>query len=255
MNLNRPSRHFQLGFLLVTAVLWGDAVAHAALVIEIEDTTIDAGGLGTIDIFLRSDGTSSDNVAIASYRVAITTISESGGDLQFQASSNDIEVNRQNSLEQLEPSYVFFGDANPTNFLATRQDPNRRLLQADDSTFSLIDGSFTDRTIGPTNLLLARIELQHITPSPDTATGQYRISLVQDPGFTTFLDSTFTPIDINPDSFVNPANATDNFAFGAGLVTVGVVAVPEPSSIVVLCGGVLACIVRRRRPTKSVRKS
>ncbi len=73
----------------------------------------------------------------------------------------------------------------------------------------------------PSERLLARIELDHVSLFPLTASGSYRISLVQSDTFTYFENNNGDRIAIDPISFS---------ASNSGLITIVPAAVPEPAT-------------------------
>jgi len=185
---------------------------NAALVFTFQDTSVVAGSSGSIEVFVSSTGT--DFVTLMNFEFAITG-SDPSGVLNF----NPIQTAAAEI--QNDPRYIFFNDsaAYGVNLL----DPIT--LVGGDSKASL-----PDVMVGGSPLLLARLQLEHITPTPLVSTGTYKISLVQ--GLNSiFFDKDLGEVDIDASSFVN---------FG----TVTISAVPEPSSI--LLSGAMAAVLGLR---------
>jgi hypothetical protein len=191
---------------------------HADMIIRIDNTTFQAGSTGAIDIWGRS--TITDAFDLLNYEIKIETIASIGGSLEFQPSFDSLSPIRQNNSEQSDTKYIFAGNTVSANFSAARQDNKVSLVGTD----FVNGGPITINA--PDEFLLARVELQHITPTPITSSGSFRVSLVENPMRTFFLNSAVDTPDqpkIDPVSF-SIANS--------GIVTI--TAVPEPSSIFLL---------------------
>lgn len=207
---------------------------QAALVIDVQDLLLPSGGSGSVDVLIRSDST--DVVNLAGYRFAISQVSGSGV-LEFLPSFTSAASERQSNSEQGASApgqtYIFQGDTDEANFVANRQDPNRQQLVGGDSTRSA-----DNVTLNGENLLLARLEVRHISPVPTSA--RYEVALVEDPSNTFFFDSGFNRASIDSASFTNVG-------------TVTVTAIPEPSSAICLATFVVIGIsaTRRRRARAS----
>lgn len=140
------------------------------------------------------------------------------------------QTNSEQSVNSPNP-YVFLGDTDAANFYAT-QDPSETRVFGGDSTFSLNNISLTS-----TQLLLARLEIQHVTGTPLTAVGDtFTIALVN--------NDNGTPGDLTDDSTLFQDNALTplTFAVGSdpslflniGTITITSAAVPEPGTFAVL---------------------
>lgn len=212
----------QIVFFVALAVL-GSARCQADLLIRIDDATIQAGSVGSIDVWVRSD--SSDTFSLASFMLRIDPITQVGGALEFQASFDDGVGMHQNNLEQFDPDYLFAGNTVVDNFFAARQDPVLTQLVGTDESST---GNVTINS--PEWYLLGRVELQHTTPTPLTSRGRFRVSLIADPANTYFQNFDLDDFDLNQPR-VNPISfSLDN----AGVVRV--VSVPEPSLLVIVVG-------------------
>jgi hypothetical protein len=196
----------------------------ADLVVNVQDASIPAGGRGFVDVFVQSNA--ADTFSLFNYKFEITPVTITGGGiLEFQASSTSNDVFKQLATEQALPNYVFNGSAIPDNFFAIRQDAITRRDQLVGGDVR-VGGNFTYNTTG--TYVLARLELQHITPNPAFSSGTYRVSLIQDPNLSYFQN-----LDIDDNDPAQPDIAANSYSTGnSGLVTI--VAVPEPSSVCLL---------------------
>lgn len=205
--LSRIARRTIVRLTCLLAIGVSASTLSADLIITPQDATISSGGSGFVDVFISS--TSTDNLSIAGYEFAITG-SIANGSLQFSSTA------QQSNSEQSLSNYVFFGDTSPGNFTAVRQDP---------VTTSLVGGDFTasggDVTVTTTPVLLARLEIEHVTGTPLAAVGDtFQLALVNSAN-TSFLDSSFSPVNVNGASFSN---------FGTIHIS-GPASVPEPGSL------------------------
>ncbi|MCA9048481.1 MAG: hypothetical protein KDA89_07115, partial [Planctomycetaceae bacterium] len=176
--------------LLSTNDLLGD------IIVDVSDTTIAAGGIGTVDVFISSTGT--DDIEFASYAFAITAIGSPGSTLEFEYPPDFSE-----SLIGGPNGYVFVGDS-----LGIDYDD----INSTNSTYIGFDGVDVGPsvTIDSTEKLLVRLDLRHTLgtgQSPALADGeQFRITL-QDVG-----DTYFDFADIDASSYLT--------AVGGGIITV-----------------------------------
>lgn len=210
--------------LLLIACLTSPS-ARGAIVVQIEDTTLSAGQTGAIDVLISStDGT--DQLGRFSAEFAITQISGTGI-LNFQSSFNSADLNRQSDSEQTStsPEYVFLNRLNAVNsFGSVTQVGGQGVTQFDRASENvLING-------GPR--LLARLELEHVTPALDQP-AVYQVALLNSAS-TRFQLFDNSVVPISPSSFSN-------------LGTVTISAVPEPSTAAFLLAGMCAATLRGRR--------
>lgn len=218
--------------LIAAVILWfvcadGSAVT-AGIIVDVHDATISAGGSGTVDVSISSNGLSTDQFDFASYVFGITPVGGAASVLQF--------TDPQSTMESGDGSYVFAADLAPGGLLFTVNDPSE------------VEGSdFTDTgsliTLSGAQQLLAQLDLEHVGLGVGD---QFRITLLNTSAFggsdTEFLDGT-TPATIDADSF-NP------LGIGGGLITVTSAAVPEPGTFTLTGLAVLAGAVHSRRRKK-----
>lgn len=194
------------------------AGARADLIIEFDNITMPAGGVGSINVFIRSNRT--DQIAQFNTLFRITRISGEGI-LEFQPTA------QQSPSETAASNYVFHNDSN--DFVSNR-DPNTRteLTQSDFASANVEVG------VGTINRkLLGRLELVQILPADQIATfagAKYEVSLIRN---TTFF---------NMDDYDTrvPFQA-------ANVGTVTVAAVPEPSACLLLLSTIGAYLIRRNQ--------
>jgi len=208
-----------LGFGLFGAM---SPEGQAALILSYSGGTVQAGGSGTLDVFVSSDADmlTPDNLASFSAHFVISPVSGSG--LQFSDPQSD---------EQLaDISYIFYGDS-----LAS-------LFNIPVGTVSLlppkVDYIGGDGTVSPAGVnldsssgsfLLFRLNLDAALASVGS---MFTVSLIND-GSTSFLDSANAEIALVPSSF-------NGFT---------VTAVPEPSTGSMLLLASIGTAWYRRRKT------
>lgn len=181
--------------------------AMGGLIITIQGGSITPNGTAVFDVFIRSSTTGIDSFAFADYKFVITEVNptpNASGNLFFD-----------NDLFQPDPSgradYVFSSDLNPANPAITLLDP-----------LTAVGGDFTASSLNlqldvlDSDKLLTRLQLVHSTPTPGSAIGIYRISLVN-------LETSFKRED---GTVLNIQLAN------SGLITI--TAVPEPSTVILL---------------------
>jgi hypothetical protein len=200
-------------FTMASIASW-NRTGQADLLLTFQDTTFNSGELGSVDVFVRSTSATGDDLAqLFNCSFRITQVGQgSPGFLTFQPTASQLKSEQGSTV----PPYIFLGDTSPDNFSAVTQ-PDATQITSFDFT-----NSGNNFTIGTSNQLLARLELQHIGAA---LTGQFQISLVQDSNLTFFtykdqvLDDIFAAID---------SNSYSSF----GMITI--TSVPEPSSILIL---------------------
>lgn len=186
--------------LIVTLLL--AVPVQSALIIEVQDAQLSAGGTGFVDIYVRS--TNSDLINIFNLELSITGFHPSGA-LHFSS------VQSSTVQQATNPDYIFLNATDVNNFGYARQDPDLTILIGGDQRTG-----GTDTTLTSTNLLLARLAIEHQTPTPLSSSGVYQLSVVNAGSF--FADSSFNFADIQSST--------------PGTITI--TAVPEPSSFAVL---------------------
>ncbi|MEZ6125357.1 MAG: hypothetical protein R3C49_19585 [Planctomycetaceae bacterium] len=162
---------------------------QADIIVDVQDTTITAGGTGTVDVLISSNLLSTDQFDFASYVFGITPVGGATTTLQF--------ADPQLADESADGSYVFAADLAPGGLFFTTNDPSE------------VEGSdFTDTgsliTLTGTQQLLARLDLEHLSFGVGLGVGeQFRVTLLNTSGFggsdTEFLDG-ITPATIDADS-------------------------------------------------------
>lgn len=210
---------FGLATLLIAIALMGEA--QAGFIIKIQNASLTSGGSGAIDVLISSNAT--DSLGRFSTQFKIEQISGSGV-LEFAAAQSDSERTATS------PNYVFLGKLGNGYVSAPGITDKTTITHGDRGTENVA-------VVG--DLLLARLELQHISPVATDA--QYRVSLVNSTQtFTRLLDGTGQTIDVS--SFSN-----------SGIVTI--TAVPEPtSSMLTLLGlGSIALGKKWRAKRKKMR--
>lgn len=198
-----------LAFLALIASCSTDA--RAGLIIDVQDAGLTAGSSGIIDVYIRSSGTDHVNIFDLTFQISGTHPS---GSLRFgQVQSNVVQ-------QATGPDYIFLNASSEANFGYARQDPTVTRLSGGDKR------STGSTSIGNSNLLLARLGIEHVTPTPSTATGVYQVSLV-----------------VDESQFGGPSSVTIQSS-SAGTITV--TSVPEPSSLILILGAT-SMFFRKRR--------
>lgn len=226
-------------FMFVGLALSFSNRASADLILSFGSGSVVSGGVGYIDLFVES-GSSESTFTLFNYKVEISPVSViNGGILEFQESFDSPNSLRQLSTEQGMTNYIFAGKSTFDNFTSVRQDPNRLQLVGGD-----VEATGTPITIlAGQSYLLARLELQHITPTPGLSTGSFRVSLLQDPAQSYFQD-----LDLDDSDPAQPKIDPLSYSI-ANSGTVTITAVPEPSSMLLVGGAFgIAAFVRRRAP-------
>lgn len=210
-------------FILVFPFLFFFCVglAEGGVIIMVQNAQLNAGGSGAVDVYIS--GQAGDLLGRFGYEFNITGATPQSGDLQFSVIQSGSAQNESGI-----PSYVFLGDTDPGNFLATRgsggTDPVS-LIGAD------VLATLNDISIDGT-FLLARLALDHVG-TLTAASHDFTISLNPISPFTVF--------DQDWDAGTDNNYATNQITAISGTVTVYAAAVPEPSGFVILAiagGGV-----------------
>lgn len=201
-------------FTLVVAAAISSSVS-AGVIVDIRNATVSAGGNGFVDVLISSTGT--DDLVNFQVELQLSAPTVNGA-LQFTAVQSDSETTAQSPLDY---DYVFLGDS--INFFAVRQDPDEQRLFAGDSASA-------NRQISNTQLLLARLELEHFGLSPLAVGETFSVSLL--PAGTYFEDE---------------LGALTLDSFNSGTITITPAAVPEPTSVTVLLAGSAVGLWWKRR--------
>lgn len=240
----------KLTVVLLLVLTW-TVPASGAIIIQVQNANVTAGGTGFVDVLISSN-LASENLYSAGYDFQISGL-QGNGSLIFRPSFDPLaplnpanQTNSEQSVVAPVP-YVFAADPDASNFFAV-QDPSETRLIGGDAKFMLGDIVLT-----PTPVLLARLELQHVSGTPLAAVGDtFTISLVN--------DDLGTPLDVTDDStlFRDSADVPLLFALGSdpsafansGTITITSAAVPEPGTMGFLAVLSTTYLVRRFRRTK-----
>ncbi|MEZ6132744.1 MAG: PEP-CTERM sorting domain-containing protein [Planctomycetaceae bacterium] len=213
--MNRPTLWLSLliVFFARAEILPGDVI------ITVGDATVVSGGTAFVDVFVRHDGTGSDQLGFYSFQSFLTTTGPTL--LDFVPIQPDPQVS--------DPDYVFFGDSTgPPVGSGFKSPPTNNFFNA----YSAADASLTDVTLPATDVLLARMQVADsnvLTPVPgDTFT-------------VTFDDLTAAFADSTLSSFLGINLADSDFT---GTVTIASAAIPEPSAFSLLLIGLVGFGVR-----------
>lgn len=200
----------------LAAVVFAESSARADLIVTIGSTTLEQGGTGFVDVFVRStDG--SDLLGGFGVEFAITNLSGSSS-LWFSVSQNDAYLS--------DPNYIFVGDSSALSFPPVGVGQETAYIGGD-ATESLVDIQ-----VPTSDRLLARLDLTTLTSAPSAIGDQFTISLVN--SLNTFF---FNSGDELPFPTTTP-----------GTVTIAAAGVPEPSSLILAASALGAAgFLRRRR--------
>lgn len=207
MKINQTCRSRLPLFAILVVACALPAATEAGIIVSIQNTTINAGLSGTIDVLVHKAAGDLDwNVLFAQYSFKITPDLGAVGSLEFDAVQPD--------FEQADPSYLFSAFQPTGNFSGVQN-----------GVFQYDGGDFTNdiadlASISSTNLLLARLNVTHVLP------------LLTPPGAADGSTYTVSLIDANTDFWDENLNSIA-FVGNSGTITInGAAAVPEPSSIV-----------------------
>ncbi len=211
-------------FFIALMLLWVTDGAIADIIVTVQSGTIAEGGTGYVDVYARSTG--ADSFYLTSYHLKIEeeTAGTTAGSLIFREDINQSPT--QQTITSPVP-YVFQGDTDSAFWGATRLDPAVDEIVGGDVTRSL-----TDVLLTGSDLLLARLYLQHAVATPGAAVGDRWVIRLMQGGNTYFQYNSvgFSTIDLSSYSTV-------------GTFTV-VSAVPEPATGLA-CAVVIAVLARR----------
>lgn len=207
------------------------APAKADLVIYVQDSTVDAGQYGYLNIYLGSTNPAADAFDTYSVNLQISAVTNTGGTLLFAA--NGAAPSPGNAAMGLQPynylsagNYIFSGDS--TDGIAGVNGGNPPVGgPTPGPAFNISDNSLSSSEYVPPNnspgvTLLASLLLDAQSAN---AGETYGVSVVVSLSGTT--DTSFT----NAGSPVNYSQNTSVTGF-SGTVTIGTSAIPEPASIV-----------------------
>jgi hypothetical protein len=242
-----------LTFILLS--LTASTTAWAAVIVQVQNATITAGGTGFVDVLISSTGT--DNLLLTQFDFRISG-NDVNGALQFR---NTADQSNSEQVVNSPSGYVFLGDTDPANWSANRQVTPTELLGGD------FTASFSGVAVDGTQKLLARLEIEHVTGTPLAADGDsFTLSLwnadqgTVDPfdDSTFFLDDSFNPLVFDTDSTPNTLGSPSAFLnFGTITVMSDSAVVPEPGTFAIFTIGGIAFAgrkYRRRLGAKSPKK-
>ena len=200
--------------LAALAILMGSH-AYAGLIVEVQDLDLSIGGSGTVDVLIRSDST--DTVDFINH------------EFQIFGSSNLVFDEIQDTSEEFDPDYLFFGDN-----VGLLQDNGPPLFTPTNVVHTDLTFSGTGVLLDTTSRLLVRLDVTHIGTTLET----FQIGLV-DNGLTFAEDPFFVPTAFNASSFTN-----------TGTVNI----VPEPTTLSYI-GIAAACFGFRRKRRRPASKT
>lgn len=204
------------------------APVTADIIVQVQNASIAAGGTGFVDVWISS--TSSDDLYSSGFEFEITATGPNGisnGSLQFRA---DIDQSNSEQVDAGPPDYVFFGDTDPGNFSATRQDPDTTRIVGGD-----IKSTAINATIDTTQRLLARLEIEHLTGTPLAAVNDTFSIMLKNSLFTEFqsVNNQGTIGDLSDDT--NTSLIIDAVSYAnVGTITITSAAVPEPGTFALM---------------------
>ena len=229
--MNRWIRVFALSIVVFGAAT---ALARADITVSLSNVDVASGGVGTMDIYASSN--SSDELNFFNLKLLITPTEMPSSTLTFNSSQPDFADNNSN--------YIFYG---MSSLGAGFWGPPKDTLNGNDTSISGGDSDSADGgngyvTLSSTPVLIAEVQFQ--SASGATPGDTFLVSLVCNPGLTTFQDA-------NGDVFPYTV------AKGGGMVTVvpAAVVVPEPSSstTVAISSGLAGLLWYRRHRKASVK--
>jgi hypothetical protein len=212
-------------FFVLILVAMISSPASAGIIVDIQDATIAAGGTGFVDVLISSTG--SDDLASFGFEFQISAPTVNGA-LRFSAVQSDSETTAQSPLDY---DYVFLGDS--INFSAVRPDPDEQRLVGGDAASANV-------SITGTQLLMARLEIEHVTGTPLAAVGEmFTVSLLPGPS-TEFFDQDWNSVNL--------------FSSSSGTIIItSAAAVPEPGAASVLLASSVVGLWWKRRQRWQIR--
>ncbi len=226
-----------LAIFLLIPILLVDNPAKAELIIEFgefgEAQMLATNATTSVNVYIRSNG-GNVTLALAEYRFKIDLAPLSAtpsGIVQFLPDFDQTNLpSLQNNAEQFDSNYIFFNKTTINNFKAIRQ--NATEIFGFDSTFDVDAGMYVDSMIeiGVDQKLLARLEIEQAQLGGG-ASGTYQIALTE---------GNFQTADQANDEF-----GSIDFSSTPGTLQVGITAVPEPSSILLLTSGLALAATKR----------
>lgn len=209
--------------LCLVGGLFACPTANAAIIIDIDGTTLAPGGGGSIDVMISGDSLAAFNFEFKISRVTGT------GQLDF--------ANPQSNAQLSDTSYVFY---NNSYDLSSNSGGVGNVTSTDVFTGADLTNALSNVTLSATRSLFARLDLTSDGATPTQAGDEFRIDLVSG------LDTSFYSADYFNDPFnTSPISYTSNF----GTITIsGANAVPEPGTFgMMLFGGFGLSWAKRRR--------
>lgn len=196
-------------FLLVMLGLMIPENILADIILDVQDLTFSAGTSGSVDVSIRS--TSTDVVDFYQYRFVVSDIGVNVGALRF--------TDPQSDAEGADPNYLFGADS----LGLTTDAENSPAFDSVVGTDLTLSGFGV--VVDATDLLFARLDFEHTLPGgvdPSLAANdQFLISLVD-------VDTALLSDSFDVSSLVS-------FSGSSGTLSARAAAVPEPSSILLMC--------------------
>lgn len=226
-----------LRFLVFTTMVVLCAPVRSDIIVDVQNASIAASGTGFVDVLISSDGT--DDLASVGYLFEITG-SSANGELRFRPTPE--QSNSEQNVDSPN-KYIFYDDKDPGNFFATAQ------------TDTLYEGS--DATLSGNNVplaavqrLLVRLELVHVSPTPEAAVlDTFTISFFNDDNGTPQLDDDLAQFLDAGGNNIAIASST------SGTITITSAAVPEPGTLGVLLAGSTVGLWWKRRKLRRKQNS
>ena len=234
----RPGRLASLSALLLLAA---STTGRAGLIVTLGPAggiTVPQGGSAIFDILVHSD---SGPLNVGSFALTLNLTSAPGdrGRLEFattQGGDPNSSVGQPTNFNETAAHipYIFRGNSDAASHPADFAHVGRNLVPNDQ--YSSIDNTInfaTDVSVGSSNFLLAQVIVTSSRSAPIQPGDRFTISL--DPGFG---NTYFTTADGSVDVPYNVGAFTT--------ATVGLAAVPEPSTVVLLGIGLAGLLARHR---------
>jgi hypothetical protein len=200
------------------------APSEAAVIITVEDATIQPGGTANLNVYIRSNN-------------PLDALNEFGFEFRITGGPRRLEfVDPQSDLQLFDPAYIFAGDSAGEDGLLV---PGVGDVGPDFINDTYIGGDFTtsgdDTPPFPADKLLVVLELTANTVLPPINGDTFTVELITD--INTFFLGTNGPLEIDPSSDLS----------GTVTVEASAAVVPEPSTLALFSGMAGLALVRYRR--------